>query len=215
MEPAEHGFERPLRKPLALLAERLLHDGAAEIEILGALLGADEAADAGARLAGDDKALPGRRRGLRLRGDDVDLIAVLQPGAQRQQAAVDLGADAGIADLGMDGIGEIDRGRAARQGDQIALWREGENLVLEHLELGVLEKLLRSGCVIQDVEELAQPAILASVGAILLLLVDPMRGNAELGHLVHVRGADLHLDALAFRPEDAGVQRAVVIRLWR
>ena len=115
----------------------------------------------------------------------------------------------------MDGIGEIDRGRAARQGDQIALWREGENLVLEHLELGVLEKLLRSGCVIQDVEELAQPAILASVGAILLLLVDPMRGDAELGHLVHVRGADLHLDALAFRPEDAGVQRAVVIRLRR
>src|SRR5207237_9798184 len=101
----------------------------------------------------------------------------------------------------MNSIGEIDRGRAARQGDQIALWCKREDLVLEHLELGVLEKLLRSGCVIQDVEELAQPAILASVGAILLLLVDPMRANAELGSLVHFSGADLHLDALGFRPE--------------
>src|SRR6185369_10866083 len=213
VELRQYRFERPLGKIVTVLAERLLQNGAAEIEILRALLRADEAADAGPRLAGDDKALPGRRRRLRLRGDDVDLIAVLQPGAQRQQAAVYLGADAGIADLGMDGIGEIDRGRAARQGDQIALWREGEDLILEHFELGVLEKLLRPRGMIEDVEELAQPAILPSVGARLLVLVDPVRGDAELGYLVHVRGADLNFDALAFRPEDAGVQRAVVIRL--
>jgi hypothetical protein len=60
MELAKHRFERPLGKRLALLAKRLLHDRAAEIEILGALLGADEAADPGARLAGDDEAFPGR-----------------------------------------------------------------------------------------------------------------------------------------------------------
>ncbi|MGH7117197.1 MAG: TGS domain-containing protein, partial [Stellaceae bacterium] len=39
-------------------------------------MGADKAADAGARLAGDDKPFPGRRRPLRLRGDDLDLIAL-------------------------------------------------------------------------------------------------------------------------------------------
>jgi hypothetical protein len=121
VELLQHRLERLLGEILALLAERLLHDGLAEIEVLGALLGADVAADAGARLAGDDKTLPGWRRRLRLRGDDLDLVAVDQLGAQRQQPPVDLGADAGVADLRMDGIGEIDRRRAARQGDHLAL----------------------------------------------------------------------------------------------
>src|SRR5712691_10634114 len=215
MEAGEYGFERPLRKPLALLAERLLHDGAAEIEILGALLGADEAADAGARLAGDDKALPGRRRGLRLRGDDLDLVAIRELGAQRQQPAIDPGADAGIADLRVDRIGEIDRGGAARQGDQIALRGEGEDLVLEHLELGVLEEFFGIGGMVEDFEQFAQPAVLPPVDAARLLLVDPVRGDAELGHLVHVAGADLHLDALPLGTDHAGMDRAVIVRLRR
>src|SRR5260370_29624116 len=50
IEAAENRLERPLGEILALLAKRLLHDGTAEIEILGALLGADETTDAGARL---------------------------------------------------------------------------------------------------------------------------------------------------------------------
>ena len=74
--------------------------------------------------------------------DDLDLVAVLQLGQQRHDAAVDLAADAGVADVGVDRIGEIDRRRAARQRDQPALRREAEDLVLEQLELGVLEELL-------------------------------------------------------------------------
>ena len=163
VELRQDRFKRPFGEIVALLPERLLHDGAAEIEILRALLRADKAADAGARLAGDDKAFPGRRRGLRLRRDDLDLIAVLQLRAQRQQPAVDLGADAGIADLGMYGIGEIDRGGTARQRDQVAFRREGKYLVLEHFQLGVLEKFLRVRVLFENFEQLAQPAILPPV----------------------------------------------------
>ena len=42
-----------------------------------------------------------------------------------------------------------------------------------------------------------------------------MRGNAELGNLMHLEGADLQFDTLARRPHDGGVQRAVVILLRR
>ena len=65
----------------------------------------------------------------------------------------------------MDGIGEIDRRRAARQRDQIALGREAEHLILEHLELGVLEEFLGLRGVLEDIEQLAQPAILRAFGA--------------------------------------------------
>src|SRR3954454_22360470 len=213
VELLHHGFERPLREVLAVLPERLLHDGAAEIEILGTLLRPDEPAYAGARFAGDDEALPGRGRLLRLRGDDLDLIAVRQLGAQRQQPAVDLRTDAGVADLRMHRVGKIHRRRAARQRDQIAFRGEGEDLVLEHLELGVLEEFLRPGSVVEDLQQLAQPAVLPALGVAAALLVDPMRGDPELIDLVHVAGADLHLDALPLRADHAGVQRAVVVRL--
>src|SRR5665213_3592799 len=199
VESAQHFVQRLLGGFVAFLAERLLQDRLAASEILVALLRADEAPDAGARLAGDDEPLPGRRRGLRLGGYDIDLVAVGENRPQRHQPPVDLGADAGIADLAVHGIGEIDGGGTARQLDQIALRREAEDLILVHFELGVLEEFLRIGRVLDDVEALAQPAILAAVGIRRALLVDPMRGDAELGHLVHLGGADLYLNALAFR----------------
>src|SRR5215510_294225 len=113
----------------------------------------------------------------------------------------------------MDGVGEIDRRRAARQGDQIAFRREREDLVLEHLQLGMLEKFLRARSMVEDVEQLAQPAILPTIGARLLLPVYPMGRDAQLGDLMHLVRADLHLDALPLGPEYAGMERTVIIRL--
>ena len=42
-----------------------------------------------------------------------------------------------------------------------------------------------------------------------------MCGDAELRDLVHLAGADLHLDALALGTDHAGMQRAVIVRLGR
>jgi hypothetical protein len=91
--------------------------------------------------------------------------------------------------------------------------REAEDLVLEHLELGMLEELLRPRGMLEDIEQLAQPAILLAVDLGGALLVAPMRGNAHLGDLVHAVGADLHLDAHALWADDTGVERLVAVRL--
>src|SRR5688572_9665341 len=80
LEFLQHRFDGLLRHLAAFLLEGAGEDRAAELHILMALLGADEAADARARPTGDDEALPGRRRGLRAAGYDLDLVAVLQPG---------------------------------------------------------------------------------------------------------------------------------------
>ena len=59
--------------------------------------------------------------GWALRADDLDGLAVLHRRAQRDQAAVDLGGDAPVADVRVHGIGEVDAGRAARQAQDVAL----------------------------------------------------------------------------------------------
>ena len=77
-------------------------------------------------------------------------------GAQRLQLAVDLHPDGGVADVGVDGVGEVQRHGAARQADQLALGREDEDLVEEHLELGVLDQLLDVAAVLQHLDQVAQ-----------------------------------------------------------
>ena len=42
-----------------------------------------------------------------------------------------------------------------------------------------------------------------------------MRRDAELGVLVHLAGADLHLDAACLRTDDGGVDRAIAVALGR
>ena len=47
--------------------------------------------------------------------DDLDDVAVLQARAERHHLAVDARADALMADVGVNRVGEVDRRRAARQ----------------------------------------------------------------------------------------------------
>ena len=180
LEVGLHALEALLGRLVAFLVEGLLEQRAAELDVLLALARADEAADRGLSLAGDGEALPGRRRRLRLRGHDLDLVAIGELRAQRQHATVDLGADAGVAHLAVHGVGEVDRRRAARQGDQLALGREAEHLVLEQLQLGVLQELFRPDRMLQDVQQFAQPAVLAAVGDLAGVKVYKFRMGALL-----------------------------------
>ena len=114
--------------------EQAFDDAAAEPGILLAHRRARGAPDRGARLAGDHDRFPRRRRRrLRLRGEDIDLVAIDDFRAERRDLAVDLAAHRGVADVGVHRIGEVDRRRLARQCDQLALGREAEHLIVEQL----------------------------------------------------------------------------------
>ena len=56
--------------------------------------------------------------------------------------AVDLRADAAVADVGVDLVGEVERRRARRQRLDLALGREDEDLVLEQVDLQGVHELL-------------------------------------------------------------------------
>ena len=144
-------------------------------------------------------------------------------------AAVDFRADATIADIGVDGIGEIDGVRAAGQRDQAALRREAEHLIEEQLELRVLQKLLGIIALQEIVDELAKPLIGGAFAGRRAFhaarisvqlgerreLVAGVRGDAIFGDLMHFRGPHLQLDALMARANDGGVDRLVLVMLWR
>ena len=157
-----------------------------------------------------------RRAAALLRREDLDEVAVLQLVVQRDDAAVDLRADGAMADVGVHGVGEVDRRRAGRQRLDLALRREDVHLVLEEVGAERLHELARVGLVGRPlVHQLLDPRDPLGVAVLLLLalLVQPVRGDAVLGRLVHVARPHLDLERPALRPDHRRVQRAVAVEL--
>lgn len=102
----------------------------------------DESTDGRARPARDRQTAPVGGRLALGPADDLDHVAVLKRRAHGLQLAVDLDPDGGVPDLGVDGVGEVQRHPAARQGDQRPLGGEDEDLIQIHFELGVLDPVL-------------------------------------------------------------------------
>ncbi|MCO5556192.1 hypothetical protein L7F22_009736 [Adiantum nelumboides] len=167
----------------------------------------------GPRRLGDLQPVPRGPGVLGLRGEDLDDVAGRQLPLQGDELAVDPGADAAVPDLGVHGVGQVDRGGAGGQRDDVALRREHEDLPRGEVEAQRVEELAGVGGLALPVEQLAHPRHLLDldllVAAALDLLVPPVRGDAVLGGAVHVVGADLHLEGLAVRPDHRGVQRLV------
>src|ERR1700729_2139822 len=147
-------------------------------------------------------------------------IAVVQFRNKRRDSAIDLRADRGIADVGVDRIGEVNRGRAAGQRDQPPLGGEAEHLVVKQLKLGVFEEFFRvvAG---EGLDRLPQSAIGSAlahrqrVGAEPQVFIDAVRGDAVFSDFVHLVGADLQFDPLAARPDHRRVDRTIVVLLRR
>ena len=120
-----------------------------------------------------------------------------------------------VPDLGVDAVGEVDDGRPEREGEQVPLGREGEDLLGEQVLLHRAQELLRVRELLLPLEHLAEPGEALPVAALgaARLLVAPVGGHAVLGHAVHVAGADLDLHALAVGADQRGVQRLVAVRL--
>ena len=108
-------------------------------------------------------------------------VAVLQAEVERHDLAVDLRADAVVADVGVHLIGEVERRRARRQREHVALGREDEHLDLEQVELEVLHEHARVAHVVLPLEQRAQPGELLLEGvALRAFFVAPVRGDAVL-----------------------------------
>ena len=217
--------EQPLDRQ-ALLAHELGDLVLAPLDrLLAALLG-EPLPDLGARPRRPHEAEPvARRAGVGVLGrEHLDDVAVVERGLQRHQPAVHPGADGVVADLGVDGVGEVDRGGTGGQRDHVAARREDVDLGAVDLEAQRLQELAGVVDLALPVEQLAHPGHVAlgrhGVAALVgvaararVVLVLPVRRDAVLGAAVHREGADLHLDRLARRAHHRRVQRLVHVEL--
>ena len=151
-----------------------------------------------------------RSGSLHLRGEDLAGVARAQLVAQRHEPTVHAGADAGVAHLGVHGIGEVDGRGPLRHGDHPPLGREHVDLVLFEVDLQGLHELGGVGRLLLPVDDAVEPGQLVGGRAD---LVGEVSGHAELGALVHLTRSQLHLERLALGSDHGGVQRLVQVEL--
>ena len=108
-------------------------------------------------------------------------------------AVIDLRADHGVADSRVDGVGKVDGRGACGQGNDLALGREDEDLVVKHIDLERMDIVVRL-YVLLVLQQPPHPLDLLFRAVARVLLVFPVRRNAVFRRLVHFPRADLHLE---------------------
>src|SRR5205823_5560822 len=98
---------------------------------------------------------------LALGGQHLDDVPGAQLVGEWDDLAVDLRADAAVADVGVDLVCEVEWRGARRKRLDLALRGEHEYLVLEQVDLQRLHELARVGLVLLPVQQRAQPLELA------------------------------------------------------
>ncbi len=140
---------------------------------------------------------------------DFDNVAVVQHVADGRRTAVDLAADTGGAERGVDVERKIEQRGPLGQLAQVAVGREDENLARSGLGVETLGQ--RMGGVLHQLAQAAEPHF-AGLRPLVDPLITPMGGDTALGHSVHALGAYLHLDPAALG-RDGGVERFVAVGL--
>ena len=129
-------------------------------------------------------------------------MTFLDPGPERHPHAIDFGANAGMADAGVDGVGKINRRGPARQFHHIALGREAEDLIAEQFQLGVLKELFGGVVAVKQINRLPDPSKGAAVASQRVqmarvcrhaVLIETVASDPVLRDSVHGVVADLQL----------------------
>ncbi len=197
--------------------ECLAQQALAEVDRLRAALQLERMADMRTGFAGDDEIKPCRVWPRARCGDDLHRRATFQRLRQRRQATVDAAGYAGVADIGMHRIGEVDGGRTLGHLHDAALGGEDVDLVGEQVDLHALDEFQRVAGTLLQLQHTLDPLSGAGMGSlghfVLGRLVQPVRSDAVVGHLFHLAGANLDLDGHAMHAEQGGVQGLVAIGL--
>ena len=201
----------------AIPAQLALEHLGAAADVLLAVAALVPLADAIAGRGGGHEVQPIQAGMGRLGGDHLDEIAVLEGRCQGAQPIVDPHPLAMVADLGVDPVGEIHGCGALPQAHHIAIGGEHKHLLIEEvfLDRGEVIAAVLAPVIFLPIHQLAQPVEalgIARTGGGPPFLVFPVGGNAVLRHLVHVGGANLHLNG-PVAADHRRVQRLVTIGL--
>ena len=141
----------------AVLADLLVEHPPADLGGALLLLGVEPLPDLALGARGGDQVQPVAARVARRVGQHLHHVAVGERRAQRHQLAVDPRAGAVVAEVGVHPVGEVERRRAAREGEDLPLGGEDVDLVRIEVDLERGQERARVLHLLLPLQELPQP----------------------------------------------------------
>ena len=174
-------------------------------------------ADIGPGFSGNRVVEPGGIGTRTRRSQDFHRLAALQGLGQGSEPAVYATGDATVADIGVNRVGKIHGGSPAGQFENIPLGCEHVHLIREQVDLDVFNELQRiTGALLhfqQTLHPLPGPGVAPVDRGAICRFIEPMSGNAVIGHFFHVTGANLDFYGHPVHAHQHGVQGLVAIGL--
>ena len=152
-------------------------------------------------------------------GEDLNDLTGFDLVIQGDNALIHLGADHPVAHLAVDGIGKVDDSGAQGQVDHVPFGGEDEDLLGDQVALNGVDQVCDVLALRLVLQHLANPGQTVIQGGVVCIpgrhaqLIFPMGRDAVLCRVVHLPGADLHLEGHAGLCDDGGVQRLVHVGL--
>jgi len=141
-------------------------------------------------------------------------LATLQWYRQGRQPTVHPASHTAVADIGMDRVGKVHSGGAARQLENFAFGCEHVNLVREQVNFDVLDKLkgITGGLLHfqQTLHPLPGPRM-TTVGILAVTFIQPVGGYAIVGHIFHFPSTNLDLYRDAVHTFEHRVQGLIAV----
>ena len=161
------------------------------------------------------------RRAGALLSLDLHDVTGMQFRIQRHHGVVYNRPDHGVADIGMDTVGKVNRRRAAGQIDNPAFRSHHIDVGLEdivaqrgHQFAGIIGVFPGKLGKITEPRQFLLDFLLAGMGIVIAaLFIAPVGRDTAFGDLIHLFGADLYFKDLFVLTDDGGMQRLVHIRL--
>ena len=150
-----------------------------------------------------------------LRGKYLNYLARLELIIKGNKLSIDLCALHSVADLGVDCVGKVDYGCARRQGYDIALGSECENILGSKVALDGADNFLNIVGFLLGFNYLAYPcqSVLQLILSLYALLVFPVGCDTVFSGVVHINSSYLHLKGDTLSADNGGVQGLIHICL--
>ena len=142
--------------------------------------------------------------------DDLHTVARVKFLSHGDHFSVDTSAHTAVADFGVDAVGEVEHRHAGGELKEVALRREGVDLVGSQVHAELIHDL-QSVSGFERRAYVGEP--LVHLSSALDTLVAPMRGETVLGDVVHALSTYLHLHPFVLRSEHGDVEALVAIAL--
>jgi hypothetical protein len=149
-----------------------------------------------------------------LAGDDLDDVATCERVVERRDAAVDPGSAATLAQAAVDMEREVQWGAAFRQVDHLALRRHGVDAIFEQADADARQLVGIDPAALQQLSYGQDLLVIAPVGTA-AFLVAPVRGDTQLGLVLHLLRANLHFQRAPVGSIHSRVDGLVVVALGR